>query len=982
MQRGDSRGRGRGGRGDRGGHSGGRGAPHGGGGGFRGGPDRGGGRGGPDRGGGRGGPDRGGGRGGPDRGGGRGGPDRGGGRGGGGFGGGHGRGGGGEPSGPVIFTPPPSANSQVDPQLVAAGDKLIDKFKSVKVDSGVEPPLRPNYGKAGTPITIRANHFAIKVPEGPFYEYKIYFQPEVKIKRVRKRLLEIVENTPELSQFKNFVAHDGSEKLVASKKLPAPNNGPLDVSVKLFDEDEKGPDNKAKTYVISFSYVSEINSSNMNEYLNGSLRSSNIGPLLSALNIILAKFAFTRGVKVGRDRFFFKGAGGSMDLSGGLEAWKGFYSSVRPTVNNLMVNVNVCYTAFYKEQNLALALEEFAHASFRAYPGKFVEGIRVQPTHLSYRPKKTVRRIAPHADTIKFQCAELGGQVTVQQYFEKKYKKKLQKPDLVVDIGTKERPNYVPAELCEILPNQVFKGKLADYNTAKMINYACRAPGDNGRSIVNQGLSLMGFNNPNNEALTNFGISISGDMAVIPARVLDPPRLVYAQDQSAALDKEKASWNLIKRKFFKGMRLANWGVFVVAAGGRDDFGPRDPALDYMIEQFRNSCNDTGMSVEPHSAVNGANIHGKRGGEVYQALVAGLNVDKMKKLSFILVVLSNTDKHVYATIRRICDTELGIPATCALCSKIKPGKQQYMANVALKINAKLGGVNHALDRTSSAWLSKEITMLVGMDVTHPGPGSLKGTPSIAGVVASYDVDHTLYPASLRLQESKKEMIDDLSNMMLERLRHFSMKRKSLPSRIIVFRDGVSEGQFATVLREEYPKFLDAFKRVPLANYRPKLTIIICGKRHHTRFFPITPGSADQLGNPKPGTIVDRGVTAVYEFDFFLQAHAGLKGSARPTHYTVIHDENKFDADAAQCLINYSSYIFARATKAVSLVPPAYYADLVCERGRCYIHDLLTAVDGPGTTPKSGSAAEQEVYQRAQKIWGNGVHPNVSPSMFYI
>lgn len=122
---------------------------------------------------------------------------------------------------------------------------------------------------------------------------------------------------------------------------------------------------------------------------------------------------------------------------------------------------------------------------------------------------------------------------------------------------------------------------------------------------------------------------------------------------------------------------------------------------------------------------------------------------------------------------------------------------------------------------------------------------------------------------------------------------------------------------------------------------------------------------------------------------------MQGQTRPTHYTVVHDENKFGADAAQCLINYASYTFARATKAVSLVPPgmclayfpwtrikcapAYYADLVCERGRSYIHDLLVA---SGSVVSGSSTGEQEVYRRAEKLWGAGVHNNVKSSMFYL
>jgi len=55
------------------------------------------------------------------------------------------------------------------------------------------------------------------------------------------------------------------------------------------------------------------------------------------------------------------------------------------------------------------------------------------------------------------------------------------------------------------------------------------------------------------------------------------------------------------------------------------------------------------------------------------------------------------------------------------------------------------------------------MLVGIDVTHPGPGSVKGTPSIAAVVASCDPDFAQYPASMEMQESRKEVCSSSSNL---------------------------------------------------------------------------------------------------------------------------------------------------------------------------------------------------------------------------
>ena len=48
------------------------------------------------------------------------------------------------------------------------------------------------------------------------------------------------------------------------------------------------------------------------------------------------------------------------------------------------------------------------------------------------------------------------------------------------------------------------------------------------------------------------------------------------------------------------------------------------------------------------------------------------------------------------------------------------------------------------------------MLVGMNVTHPGPGSIQGTPSIAAVVASTDDVFAQFPAGLSLQGSRQEV----------------------------------------------------------------------------------------------------------------------------------------------------------------------------------------------------------------------------------
>lgn len=84
-----------------------------------------------------------------------------------------------------------------------------------------------------------------------------------------------------------------------------------------------------------------------------------------------------------------------------------------------------------------------------------------------------------------------------------------------------------------------------------------------------------------------------------------------------------------------------------------------------------------------------------------------------------------------------------------------------------------------------------------------------------------------------------MVTNLDSMMVERLNLFKAYNNGLlPQRILVYRDGVSEGQFAIVLGQELPLIKAAFTKFNTvqAKYNPKLTIVICGKRHHTRHAP--------------------------------------------------------------------------------------------------------------------------------------------------
>ncbi len=238
-----------------------------------------------------------------------------------------------------------------------------------------------------------------------------------------------------------------------------------------------------------------------------------------------------------------------------------------------------------------------------------------------------------------------------------------------------------------------------------------------------------------------------------------------------------------------------------------------------------------------------------------------------------------------------------------------------------------------------------------------------------------------------------MITALAELIEGRLALWkSFNNGSLPENLLICRDGVSEGQYRTVLADELPKIQEACRKVypddMKKNNLPRITILIVGKRHNTRFYPSKKEEADPLSNnTRNGTVVDRGVTQARSWEWYCQAHHSALGTARHAHYYVCHDEifrhhhptagknTQFHsaADALEDLIHNFSYMYGRATKAVSICPPAYYADLVCDRARRYLSGVFDASTAGSEQGGGGAAANPNMVR---------LHPNIAQSMFYI
>jgi eukaryotic translation initiation factor 2C len=181
----------------------------------------------------------------------------------------------------------------------------------------------------------------------------------------------------------------------------------------------------------------------------------------------------------------------------------------------------------------------------------------------------------------------------------------------------------------------------------------------------------------------------------------------------------------------------------------------------------------------------------------------------------------------------------IPTQCVQLKRAQECKPQVLANICLKVNAKLNGTNFVISPEHRSWVLKEPVIFLGADVTHPAQGERDDRfPSIAAVVGSMDRHACKYAGRLSIQKHRQEIISDLTDMVKGLLEEFRVCTAKAPKRIIFYRDGVSEGQFQQVLVDELRAIQAACKLIH-PDYQPGITIIIVQKRHHTRFFPINP-----------------------------------------------------------------------------------------------------------------------------------------------
>ncbi|KAL5732172.1 argonaute 1B [Ranunculus cassubicifolius] len=876
---------------------------------------------------------------------------------------GHGRGGS-QPRG-MQFQQPGRAmledysSSSASPELYQATAVFLAEMLSLLQSEGTSTqaskstrfPPRP-----GRKCLLKANHFLAELPDKEIYQYDVSVVPEVTSRGVNRAVMNnLVKLYKESHLGKRLPVYDGRKSLYTAGPLPFTSKV---FSVTLVDEEaETSAHRRERQFTITIKESGRADLHHLGLFLQGR-QSDDPQHAVQALDIILRELPTSKYYcPVGRS-FYSPDLGRRQSLGEGLESWRGFYQSIRPTQMGLSLNIDMAIPAFFEPLVVTEFVKQLLNRNDLSKPLSDVEcvkvekalrNVKIEVTHRGYiRRKYRVLGLTSQATRDLSFPTDGGTTKSVIQYFQETYGHIIRLTTLpCLQVGSPQRPNYLPMEVCKIVEGQRYSKRLNGKQITALLKGACQRPNIREKDILQTVKHNAYGSDPYAE---EFGIKISDKLALVEARILPPPRLQYhASGVQKDCLPEVGQWNMLNKKLVNGGTVNNWICIDFTRDGQDD------ATRRFCHGIVQTCNMLGMAFnpEPVRPIDRASPHHVKG--VLQAWYCdcmAILKPQGKELDLLIAILPDKKGSLYGDLKRLCETEFGLVSQCCLLKHVFSANNQYFMNLALKINVKVGGRNTVLSDALSrriAFVTDVPTILFGADVTHPAPGE-DSSPSIAAVVASQDWPEVTKYAGLVSAQPLQELIVDLykewqdpvqgkmtGGMIKELLKSFYVATGRKPKRIIFYRDGVSEGQFSQVLLYE----VDAIHKACASmepDYLPPITFIIVQKRHHTRLFLDNHAdrrSVDRSENVLPGTVVDTKMCHPTEFDFYLCSHAGIQGTSRPAHYHVLFDENNFTADGLQTLTYNLCYTYARCTSSVSIAPPAYYAHLAAFRARCYM-----------------------------------------------
>ncbi|KAI5638036.1 piwi domain-containing protein [Phthorimaea operculella] len=361
-----------------------------------------------------------------------------------------------------------------------------------------------------------------------------------------------------------------------------------------------------------------------------------------------------------------------------------------------------------------------------------------------------------------------------------------------------------------------------------------------------------------------------------------------------------ADWNgdISRNPVMQAVDILRWAIL---------FTDRDKqvANDFM-ETIKRCSRPMGINVQNPDMVRLPN-------DRTEAYISGLKKSINSELQLVVAICPTARDDRYAAIKKVCCAECPIPSqvinarTLMNQAKIRSITQKIL----LQMNCKLGGTLWSIA------IPFKTAMIVGIDSYHD---AARKSRSVCSFIASYNQSMTQWYSRAIFQERGQEVVDGLKSCLVDALTHYLRTNGKLPDRVIMYRDGVGDGQLNTIKQYEIPQMQVCFSLME-ATYKPTLTYIVVQKRINTRIFMKVQGGFE---NPHPGTVLDHDITRRDWYDFLIASQKVNQGTVTPTHYVVVHDDSAMTPDQCQRLTYKLCHLYYNWPGTVRVPAPCQYA----------------------------------------------------------
>ncbi|KAF2366989.1 PAZ domain [Trinorchestia longiramus] len=614
------------------------------------------------------------------------------------------------------------------------------------------------------------------------------------------------------------------------------------------------------------------------------------------LNLILRRCQAAINLKlIGRHYF---NTAEAIDMTSGvrMRVFPGYQTSIRQHEESLLLNVDVVH----KFQQQTTVLELLAHPSMnrQTRDAKLIGQIVMATyNHLTYRIDNFNDDMNP-MDTFNYR----GEQVTYVDYYIKKHQIHIRDVKQPL-IYSKPSARQVRSGITEIflvpelltltgIPEETRR----DYHLMK--NFASYTKMGVDRRVA----ALRRFNqqllskDKVRQDLANWGLTLASNLVSFTAGTLKMEEIELAErPRQKRWDPAEWSSEIRARKMRVCIPLNNWVVLITGRSNESD-----------IHAFTNMVCETGRSI-------GMKIAFPPLIKVSGMVQLEREIKRSQGCQMIMIVLDRLLMHKYGHLKKMMACQIGVLSQCVLSMNTNPKKGKCMSvatKIALQMNAKLGGEPWQISHSVRG------AMVVGYDVYHD---TLTSHKSYGAVVSSTNPYLTTYHGQVTEHSNKEELSNNFAVNIQNSVKRYHACNKKFPTTVIVYRDGVGEGQIEYVKQQEIPAIKGQLKKI--SEGIGLLFIVVC-KRINTRIFADIKG---QLVNPPPGTVVDKVITLPHCYDFFLVSQKVTEGTVSPTSYNVLEDfKTNLNVDHVQSFTYKLTHLYFNWQGTVQVPAPCLYA----------------------------------------------------------